>query len=66
MHYRASDDLTFGLAYRSPTWFGDLTGGRARASLFGILPVGLGDANIDELRLEQTQHSAFFGFGFSW
>jgi long-chain fatty acid transport protein len=53
LHYQARDDLAFGLGYRSPTWFGDLHGGRAKASLFGLLPIGLGDANIDSLRLPQ-------------
>lgn len=53
LHYRARPDLSFGLAYRSPTWFGDVSGGSARASLFGVLPIDLGDGNIDELRLAQ-------------
>jgi long-chain fatty acid transport protein len=53
LHYQARDDLTFGLAYRSPSWFGDLSGGDAKVSLFGLLPVPLGSANIDELRLPQ-------------
>ncbi|HOA72066.1 MAG TPA: outer membrane protein transport protein [Phycisphaerae bacterium] len=53
LHYQARKDLAFGLGYRSPTWFGDLEGGRAKASLLGILPVPLGDAKISDLRLPQ-------------
>ena len=53
MMFRATEELTFGLAYRSPSWFGDLAGGDARASLFGVLPLGLGPAAIDDLRLAQ-------------
>jgi len=51
--YHATDDLTFGLGYRSPSWFGDLQGGRTRASLFGVLPVDLGGGRIESLRLAQ-------------
>jgi long-chain fatty acid transport protein len=46
LHYKATDTLHFGLAYRSPTWFGDLAGGSAKASLLGLLPVPLGDAGL--------------------
>ena len=53
LHYQARKDLAFGLAYRSPSWFGDLAGGRGKASLFGLLPVPLGDISIDEVRLAQ-------------
>ena len=53
MHYQATDRLAFGVAYRSPTWAGDVRGGQARASLLGVLPVPLGDANIDTVRLPQ-------------
>ena len=53
LHYQARDDLSFGLAYRSPTWFGDVSGGDLDLSLLGILPVNLGSANIDEFRLPQ-------------
>jgi len=53
MHYQAREDLAFGLGYRSPTWFGDLSGGSAKASVLGMLPVPLGSAAIDELRLAQ-------------
>jgi long-subunit fatty acid transport protein len=53
LHYQAREDLAFGLGYRSPTWFNDLQGGQAKAALFGLLPIGLGDANIDTLQLPQ-------------
>jgi long-chain fatty acid transport protein len=53
MHYQAREDLAFGLGYRSPTWFGDLSGGNAKASLLGVVPVPLGSASIDQLRLPQ-------------
>jgi long-subunit fatty acid transport protein len=53
LHYQAREDLSFGLAYRSPTWFGDLSGGRAKASLFGLVPVQLGEGSIDELQCAQ-------------
>ncbi|MBU0639982.1 MAG: outer membrane protein transport protein, partial [Planctomycetes bacterium] len=53
MHYQATDTLAFGIAYRSPTWANDLRGGQARAALFGVLPIPLGDANIDTVRLPQ-------------
>jgi long-chain fatty acid transport protein len=53
MLYKATKDLNFGLAYRSPTWFRDLKGGGARASLFGVLPLHLGQAIMDDPRLPQ-------------
>ncbi len=53
MHYQATETIAFGIGYRSPTWANDLRGGRARASLFGVLPIPLGDANIDKVRLPQ-------------
>lgn len=53
LHYQARDDLAFGLAYRSPTWFGDLSGGDAKASLLGLVPVPLGGARISDLKLPQ-------------
>jgi long-chain fatty acid transport protein len=53
MHYQATDALALGLGYRSPTWANDVSGGRAQASLFGVLPIPLGDANIDTVRLPQ-------------
>lgn len=51
--YRPRQDWTFGLAYRSPTWCGDLEGGRGKASILGLLPVPLGDIGLDNLRLPQ-------------
>jgi long-subunit fatty acid transport protein len=53
LHYQARKNLAFGVGYRSPTWFNDLEGGRAKASLLGLLPLELGDSNIDSLRLPQ-------------
>lgn len=53
LHYQARKDLAFGLGYRSPTWFNDLRGGDAKASLLGLLPLELGKADIDMLRLPQ-------------
>src|SRR5204862_254695 len=46
LHYQALDNLAFGLAYRSPTWFGDLAGGDADASLLGFLPIHLGTGSL--------------------
>lgn len=51
--YRPRDDLTLGLAYRSPTWFSDLQGGAARLGLLGFIPMPLGDAEIPDLTLPQ-------------
>ena len=51
--YRPRPDLSLGLAYRSPTWYGDLAGGDVRAALFGIVPVTLGRGAIPDLRLPQ-------------
>lgn len=51
--YKLREDLTFGLAYRSPTWAGDLQGGQGKASLFGVLPVPLGDVRIVDFSLPQ-------------
>jgi len=53
LYYQAREDLSFGLAYRSPTWFNDLSGGSARASMFGLVPLSLGDAHISDLELPQ-------------
>lgn len=53
LHYQARDDLAFGLAYRSPTWFTDLDGGEGEASLFGLVPISLGGVGIDKFRLPQ-------------
>ncbi len=61
LHYQARDDLAFGLGYRSPSWFNDLHGGRAKASLLGLLPVPLGDVNVDSVRMPQR-----LAFGAAW
>lgn len=53
LHYQAREDLAFGLGYRSPSWFGDLAGGSAKASFLGLVPVPLGDARIADLQLPQ-------------
>jgi long-subunit fatty acid transport protein len=53
LRYQAREDLAFGVGYRSPSWFGDLSGGDVKASLFGLLPIGLGHGNIDTVRLPQ-------------
>jgi long-subunit fatty acid transport protein len=51
--YQARKDLAFGLAYRSPSWMSDISGGRGKASVLGVLPVPLGGINVDEFRLPQ-------------
>lgn len=51
--YQATDTLMLGLAYRSPSWFGDLGGGSGRASLLGVAPVRLGAIEIKDLTLPQ-------------
>jgi len=61
LRYQASEDLALGLAYRSPTWYGDVSGGSAKASLFGLVPVPLGPTRIEQLRLAQK-----VTFGASW
>lgn len=53
LHYQATETLAFGLAYRSPTWFGDLAGGKGKASLLGVLPVSLGDVALEDLKAAQ-------------
>jgi long-subunit fatty acid transport protein len=53
LHYRLRDDLAFGLAYRSPSWLSDLSGGHGRASLLGLLPVPLGAVSIEPSELPQ-------------
>jgi long-chain fatty acid transport protein len=53
LHYQLTDRIALGLAYRSPTWFGDLAGGDAKASVLGLLPVPLGDAALSDLVLPQ-------------
>ncbi len=51
--YQATKTLSLGLAYQSPSWFGDLEGGRAKASLFGLVPLPLGDCGLSDLELPQ-------------
>jgi long-subunit fatty acid transport protein len=53
LHYQARKNLAFGLAYRSPTWFGDLAGGDGKAALFGVLPISLGGIRLTDLQLPQ-------------
>jgi long-chain fatty acid transport protein len=61
LHYRPLPNLAFGLGYRSPTWFGDLSSGDtdalfvgdAETELFGFVPVRLGPARMESLRLPQ-------------
>ena len=52
-HCQATDALALGIAYRSPTWASDLRGGNARVSLFGVLPMSLGEGRIDNVGLPQ-------------
>lgn len=61
LHYRLTETLTLGLAYRSPGWVSDIHGGRLKASLFGLLPIPLGEGRIDEVRLPQR-----LAFGLAW
>ncbi len=51
--YRPREDVTLGLAYRSPTWFSDLQGGAARVGLLGVVPAPLGAVEIPDLTLPQ-------------
>jgi len=53
LHYKARDDLTFGLAYQSPSWFTDLEGGKAEMSLNGRRRYRLGEFRVDKYRLPQ-------------
>lgn len=66
LHYQARDDLAFGLGYRSPTWFGDLSGGDAEASILGMPPIVLGSGNIDEFRLPQKVSGGVAWDAFDW
>jgi len=52
-HYQVRRDLAVGLAYRSPTWFGDMPMPHAGASLYGWMPVYLKDAEVEDFRLPQ-------------
>lgn len=53
LHYQMREDLAFGLAYRSPSWFGDLDGGNGKASILGIVPVQLGKIGLADFELPQ-------------
>ena len=59
--YKPRDDLTFGLAYRSPTWATDLEGGVAKATILGVVPIPLGEASIVDFSLPQR-----IAFGAAW
>lgn len=61
LHYQALPTLAFGLGYRSPTWFQDLTGrdseanfaGESEAGTFGRFPIPLGKGTVRNIRLPQ-------------
>ncbi len=61
LHYRIMPDVTFGLGYRSPTWFQDVFGSHTSASMtndWQLLsptrpPIHLGRALVDNLVLPQ-------------
>jgi long-chain fatty acid transport protein len=53
VHYQARRDLAFGASYRSPTWFGDMDMPHAKASVYGMGPVAVKDAEIEDFRLPQ-------------
>lgn len=59
--YKLRNDLSLGVAYRSPTWASDLHGGQGKATLLGVLPVPLGDIAIADFRLPQR-----LGAGIAW
>jgi long-chain fatty acid transport protein len=61
--YKVCDTVNFGLAYRSPTWFGSLDGGDATIQVFPLVPnsTNLGEAHIDNFRLPQR-----ISAGLSW
>lgn len=59
--YKLQKDLTLGVAYRSPTWSGDLQGGRGKASLLGVVPIGLGEISMTDFSLPQR-----IGAGIAW
>jgi long-chain fatty acid transport protein len=50
LHYKATKKLSFGLDYRSTTWFRDLDGGQAKISPFGLGSFPIGDVSIDKMR----------------
>lgn len=51
--YKVRDDVTLGVSYRSPTWGTDLEGGRGKATVLGIVPIGLGGISIADFQLPQ-------------
>jgi long-chain fatty acid transport protein len=53
LHYQATERLALGLAYRSPTWFGDMGGANLKASVLGLLPLKLGSGALRKFRLPQ-------------
>ena len=53
IHYQPTESLALGVAYHSPTWFGDVSGGDAKAALLGLVPTTLGEGNVDTFRLPQ-------------
>lgn len=61
LHYQAREDLAFGLAYRSTTWFDDMDVGNVKALLWGGIPIRLGKGTLDGFRLPQR-----FSAGVAW
>ncbi|MGD8452197.1 MAG: outer membrane protein transport protein [Phycisphaerae bacterium] len=53
LHYQATERLALGLGYRSPSWFGDVSGGEMKASMFGVMPIHLGSVRMEDFRLPQ-------------
>lgn len=53
-HWQARDDLAFGLAYRSPSWFTDMEGGEGKVGGAGVRwPMQLGPAKVYDFELPQ-------------
>lgn len=53
LHYQATDTLALGLSYRSPTWFGDLSGGDLTFSPLGLFPIHVGPVSMDDWSMAQ-------------
>lgn len=53
LHYKSTPTLAFGLGYRSPSWFCDMSGGDLKIAQTGLIPLNFGKANLDEFRLPQ-------------
>lgn len=51
--YELTPAVTIAAAYRTPTWFGDVAGGRGRASLGGVIPLDLGPIRKADFKLPQ-------------